>query len=84
MSKPKLGIFSLTGCGGDQLQILNMEDQLLDLVSRFDIVDFQDSEDEVHNPWLGTYLIHCPELLLKDLDILIPYTNQKQQTMAFL
>jgi len=42
MGKPKLGIFSLTGCGGDQLQILNMEDQLLDLVSRFDIVDFQE------------------------------------------
>jgi len=42
MNKPKLGIFSLTGCGGDQLQILNMEDQLLDLVSRFDIVDFQE------------------------------------------
>ena len=42
MSKPRLGIFSLTGCGGDQLQILNMEDQLLDLVSRFDIVDFQE------------------------------------------
>ena len=42
MKKPKLGIFSLTGCGGDQLQILNMEDQLLDLLSRFDIVDFQE------------------------------------------
>ncbi len=42
MSKPRLGIFSLTGCAGDQLQILNMEDQLLDLVSRFVIVDFQE------------------------------------------
>lgn len=42
MSKPRLGIFSLTGCAGDQLQILNMEDELLDLVSRFVIVDFQE------------------------------------------
>jgi sulfhydrogenase subunit delta len=40
--KPKIGIFSLTGCGGDQLQILNMEDVLLDLLSNFDIVDFQE------------------------------------------
>jgi sulfhydrogenase subunit delta len=40
--KPKIGIFSLTGCGGDQLQILNMEDILLDLLSNFDIVDFQE------------------------------------------
>ena len=42
MTKPRLGIFSLTGCAGDQLQILNMEDELLDLVSRFVIVDFQE------------------------------------------
>ncbi len=40
--KPRLGIYSLTGCAGDQLQILNMEDELLDLVARFIIVDFQE------------------------------------------
>jgi sulfhydrogenase subunit delta len=51
MSKPKLGIFSLTGCGGDQLQILNMEDELLNLVSSFDIVDFQEgSSRKVEGP----------------------------------
>ncbi|MCW4050612.1 MAG: hypothetical protein NWE89_12850 [Candidatus Bathyarchaeota archaeon] len=42
MTKPRLGIFSLTGCAGDQLQILNMEDELLNLVARFHIVDFQE------------------------------------------
>jgi sulfhydrogenase subunit delta len=42
MSKPRLGIFSLTGCAGDQLQILNMEDDLLELASNFIIVDFQE------------------------------------------
>lgn len=42
MAKPKLGIFSLTGCGGDQLMILNMENELLDLLSYFDIKDFQE------------------------------------------
>jgi len=42
IKKPKLGIFSLTGCGGDQLQILNLEDQFLDLLSKFDLVDFQE------------------------------------------
>ena len=40
MSKPAVGIFGLTGCAGDQLVILNCEDQLLDLVSRLDIRDF--------------------------------------------
>jgi sulfhydrogenase subunit delta len=42
MAKPKIGIFSLTGCGGDQLMILNMEDVLLDVLSYFDIKDFQE------------------------------------------
>jgi len=40
MSKPTVGIFGLTGCAGDQLVILNCEDQLLDLVSLIDIRDF--------------------------------------------
>jgi coenzyme F420-reducing hydrogenase gamma subunit len=38
--KPKVGIFGLTGCAGDQLQILNCEDELLRLAERMDIVDW--------------------------------------------
>jgi coenzyme F420-reducing hydrogenase gamma subunit len=40
MSKPTVGVFGLTGCAGDQLVILNCEDQLLDLVGALDIRDF--------------------------------------------
>lgn len=40
MSKPTVGIFGLTGCAGDQLVILNCEDQLLDLVRVLDLRDF--------------------------------------------
>lgn len=40
MSNPIAGIFGLTGCAGDQLVILNCEDQLLDLVALIDIRDF--------------------------------------------
>ena len=40
MGKPTVGIFGLTGCAGDQLAILNCEDQLLDLVAFIDIRDF--------------------------------------------
>ena len=43
MEKPKIGIFSLTGCGGDQLMILNLEDVLLELLNRFDIKNFQEA-----------------------------------------
>lgn len=37
---PRVGIFGLTGCAGDQLQILNCEDQLLQLAERMEIVDW--------------------------------------------
>src|SRR5512142_2386334 len=40
MSKPTVGIFGLTGCAGDQLLILNCEDQLLDVVHLLDIREF--------------------------------------------
>lgn len=38
--KPRVGIFGLTGCAGDQLVILNCEDELLDLLSLIDVRDF--------------------------------------------
>lgn len=40
MSKPNVGIFGLTGCAGDQLAILNCEDELLQIVELLDIRDF--------------------------------------------
>lgn len=39
-ARPKVGIFGLTGCAGDQLQILNCEDELVRLAERMDIVDW--------------------------------------------
>ena len=40
MSKPKVGVYGLTSCAGDQLAILNMEDELLELAGAVDIIDF--------------------------------------------
>jgi coenzyme F420-reducing hydrogenase gamma subunit len=39
-ARPKVGIFGLTGCAGDQLQILNCEDELLNLAARLNFVDW--------------------------------------------
>lgn len=44
--KPRVGIFGLTGCAGDQLQILNCEDQLVRLAERLDIVDWVMAKSE--------------------------------------
>jgi sulfhydrogenase subunit delta len=43
MSKPKIGIFSLTGCAGDQLMILNLEDELIEILNKLDIKSFQEA-----------------------------------------
>lgn len=45
-SKPRVGIFGLTGCAGDQLQILNCEDRLLELAGDLDIVDWVMAKSE--------------------------------------
>ena len=38
--KPKIGIYGFSGCWGEQIVILNCEDQLMDLFGAVDIVDF--------------------------------------------
>jgi len=40
MAKPRVGIFGLTGCAGDQLAIINCEDELLDIIGALDIRSF--------------------------------------------
>jgi len=40
MGKPTVGIYGLTGCAGDQLVILNCEDELLDIAEALDIKFF--------------------------------------------
>jgi len=38
--KPRVGIFGLSGCWGEQIVILNCEDQLLSLVGAIELADF--------------------------------------------
>ena len=41
--KPKIGIFDFAGCEGDELQIVNLEEQLLDLLGHVDVVSFREA-----------------------------------------
>jgi sulfhydrogenase subunit delta len=43
MSKPKVAVFDFTGCEGCELQILNMEDSLLDILGKIEIVNFREA-----------------------------------------
>jgi sulfhydrogenase subunit delta len=44
--KPRVAFFDFTGCEGDQLQVINLEDRLLDLVEVVDIVSFREATSE--------------------------------------
>lgn len=44
--KPRIAIFSLTGCEGCSLAILELEDRLLDLLGAVDIVNFREGMTE--------------------------------------
>lgn len=44
--KPRIAIFSLTGCEGCSLAILELEDQLLDLLGAVEIVNFREGMTE--------------------------------------
>jgi sulfhydrogenase subunit delta len=41
--KPRLGVVKLASCDGCQLTLLDLEDQLLDLLSAFDLVEFAEA-----------------------------------------
>ena len=41
-TKPKVAFFDFAGCEGDQLQVANLEERLLDIVSHLEIVRFRE------------------------------------------
>ena len=80
--KPKIGIFSLTGCGGDQLQILNMEDILLDLLSNFDIVDFQEASSRKEEGDIDVAFVEGTVSTEKDLKHLLEIRERSKVLIA--
>jgi coenzyme F420-reducing hydrogenase gamma subunit len=44
--RPRVGVVKLTSCDGCQLTILDLEDELLALTERFDIVDFPEASSD--------------------------------------
>ena len=69
--RPKVGIFGLTGCAGDQLQILNCEDELVRLSQRLDIVDWvMAKSDNDRTSRLDVAFVEGVVATQKDLDTL--------------
>ncbi|RKY05027.1 NADH:ubiquinone oxidoreductase [Candidatus Poribacteria bacterium] len=49
--KPKVGVFSFTGCEGCQLQILECENELLDILNLVEIVTFREAMDKISDDY---------------------------------
>jgi sulfhydrogenase subunit delta len=73
MAKPKVGIFGLTSCAGDQLVVVNLEDELLDIVGAIDLVSFtmaasNPSHDELDIAFVeGSVVTEDDEEFLKEI-----------------
>lgn len=47
-SSPKIGVYGFTGCAGDQLMILNCEDQLVDIFGAVEVRSFVMAKSDNH------------------------------------
>ena len=43
MGKPKVAFFDFAGCEGDQLQVINLEEDLLQVLEMVEIVSFREA-----------------------------------------
>jgi len=43
MTKPKVAFFDFAGCEGDQLQIINLEEDILNLLTQVEVVSFREA-----------------------------------------
>lgn len=56
-SSPKVGIYGFTGCAGDQLMILNCEDQLVDVLGAVEMRSFVMAKSDNHEGELDVAFI---------------------------
>jgi coenzyme F420-reducing hydrogenase gamma subunit len=83
MSKPTVGIIGLTGCAGDQLVILNCEDQLLDLVALIDVRDFlMASSENQKDCALDIALVEGAILTKRDAETLLAVRKRAKLLVA--
>lgn len=83
-TKPKVGIFSLTGCAGDQLVILNNENVLLAIADKTEILSFATavSGDLAPDATLDLALVEGSVCSLHDLEVLKDIRARSAKLMA--
>jgi len=69
-NRPRIGIYGLTGCAGDQLTILNCEDELLDIFGAADIRSFLMAKSDNFEDELDVALVEGSVSTEEDLRLL--------------
>ena len=80
--KPRVGVFSLTGCAGDQLVILNNEDILLELAGRVEIVSFAMAHSVEDSGELDLALVEGSVCSRTDREVLLSVRARSRYLMA--
>jgi len=70
MKKLKIGIFSLTSCGGDQLSILNCENDILKILNKFSVKVFPMFKSSNFSGRLDAAFVEGSVCQKRDLDLL--------------
>ncbi|MDI6870206.1 MAG: NADH:ubiquinone oxidoreductase [Bacillota bacterium] len=68
--KPRVGIYGLTSCAGDQLVLLNCEDELLDIVAAVDLRSFVMAQSDPAETELDVAFVEGAVAQLRDLRML--------------
>ncbi len=79
--KLKVGIYGLTGCGGDQLTILNCEDELLEIAAAMDLVSFLMAKSDNQEGALDLALVEG-SVSTKDNEDLVQDVRSRSKTLV--
>lgn len=80
--KPRLGIFGLTSCAGDQLVILNCEDELMALAEKVQIMNFGMATSAKSVGPLDLAIVEGSVCTQRDLDTLLEISSRSSKLMA--
>ncbi len=80
--KPRVGIFGLTSCAGDQLMILNCEDELVALAGRIELLSFGMASSAAFEGRLDLAIIEGSVCTQRDLDTLLEIRSRANRVMT--
>lgn len=80
--KPRVGIYGLTSCAGDQLVLLNCEDELLDIVAAVDLRSFVMAQSDPEESELDIAFVEGAVAQPRDLETLLDIRRRSRLLVA--